>query len=325
MQNKSKVCVTGASGFLASRLIKRLLESGYHVTGTVRDPENYMKTAHLWKLEGAKDRLQLLRADLLEEGSFDIAVQGCEGVFHTASPVIGPKFDSKAEILDPAIQGTLNVLRSCKKSPTLRRVVLTSSSSAARIRDDIDHGTQLDESSWSSLELCERLQLWYPLAKILAEKAAWEFAKENDIDLVTVLPSFIIGPCMPHELSFTASNVLGLLRGESDKFSRHGRMGYIHIDDVACCHILVYEDLTAQGRYLCSSTVLENHELAALVSKRYPGLPIPNRFIDYYGKIPEYTFNTSKLQKMGFKFKGIEEMFDDFIQSLKDQGKNIQV
>ncbi|KAG8057240.1 hypothetical protein GUJ93_ZPchr0002g25652 [Zizania palustris] len=203
--DKGKVCVTGASGFVASWLIKRLLESGYHVIGTVRDPGDRRKVSHLWKLPGAKERLELVRGDLLEEGSFDHAVMACEGVFHTASP---------EETLVPAINGTLNVLRSCMKNPFLRRVVLTSSSSTVRIRDESQHPhNSLDEAAWSSVQLCEKLQLWYALAKISAEKAAWEFAKENNIDLVTVLPSFVIGPSLSPELSVTASDILGLLQG----------------------------------------------------------------------------------------------------------------
>ncbi|MBA0804322.1 hypothetical protein Gohar_003911, partial [Gossypium harknessii] len=238
-----KVCVTGAAGFLASWLVKRLLLSGYHVIGTVRDPANEKKLAHLWRLDGAKERLKLVRADLLEEGSFDDAIMGCQGVFHTASPVIKPSFDPKAytEILEPAVKGTLNVLGSCKKNPSLRRVVLTSSSSTVRARDDFDYKIPLDESSWSSLELCETLQVWYALAKTQAEKAAWEFCNENKIDLVTVLPAFVIGPSLPPDLCSTASDVLALLKGETEQFQWHGRMGYVHIDDVALCHILVYE------------------------------------------------------------------------------------
>ncbi|KAL6271028.1 hypothetical protein ACE6H2_027939 [Prunus campanulata] len=306
-----KVCVTGASGFLASWLIKRLLLSGYHVTGTVRDPGNQKKLAHLWRLDGARERLRLVKADLMEEGSFDDAILGCHGVFHSASPT---------EILEPAVEGTLNVLRSCKKNLSLRRVVLTSSSSAVRVRpdEDFDSNIPLDESLWSSVELCETLQIWYPLSKILAEKAAWDFCKENGIDLVTVLPSFVIGPCLPPDLCSTASDVLGLLKGETKKFKWHGRMGYVHIDDVALCHISVYEHESAHGRYLCSSIVLDNNELASLLSKQYPSLPIPKRF-EQLGR-PRYDFDTSKLKSLGFKFKTIQEMFDDCIASLVEQG-----
>ncbi|EES14250.1 hypothetical protein BDA96_07G219000 [Sorghum bicolor] len=318
---KGKVCVTGASGFIASWLIKRLLESGYHVLGTVRDPGNHKKVGHLWVLEGAKERLQLVRADLLEEGSFDDAVMACEGVFHTASPVI-TKSDSKEEMLNSAINGTLNVLRSCKKNPSLRRVVLTSSSATVRIKDEADlpPNVLLDETSWSSIEYCESLQIWYAVAKILAEKAAWEFAKEHRIDLVTVLPTFVIGPNLSPELSPTASDVLGLFQGETVKFTVYGRMGYVHIDDVARCHILAYESAGAHGRYICNAAVLCCGDLVALLARRFPAYPIPRSLPSVYGE-QTYGFDTSKARALGLvDLKGVEEMFDDAVDSLRGHG-----
>ncbi|EMS53116.1 Bifunctional dihydroflavonol 4-reductase/flavanone 4-reductase [Triticum urartu] len=359
--SKGKVCVTGASGFVASWLVKRLLESGYHVLGTVRDPGNQKKVAHLWNLAGAKEGLELVRADLLEEGSFDDAVMACEGVFHTASPII-TNADSKAcytnydhftahllffpilegkdvlwwwvligrhviplqsqeEMLDSAINGTLNVLRSCKKNPFLKRVVLTSSSSTVRLRDEAEFppNVLLDETSWSSVEFCESIQIWYAVAKILAEKSAWEFAKENNIDLVAVLPTFVIGPNLSPVLGPTASDVLGLFKGETEKFTIFGRMGYVHIDDVASCHILVYETADAKGRYICNSAVLDSNELVALLAKRFPSFPIPKSLPNIYGE-QTYGYNTSKIRKLGLEFRGVEEMFDDSVESLKAHG-----
>lgn len=115
--------------------------------------------------------------------------------------------------MKPAIEGTLNVLRSCRKNQSLKRVVLTSSSSTVRIRDDFDPKIPLDESVWTCIELCKRFQVWYALSKTLAEQAAWKFCEENGIDLVTVLPSFLVGPSLPPDLCSTASDVLGLLKG----------------------------------------------------------------------------------------------------------------
>jgi len=80
------VCVTGASGFIASHLVKQLLERGYHVRATVRNKEDKEKNQHLTSLPGANERLELFSADLLQAGAFDQAVEGSEGVFHTASP-----------------------------------------------------------------------------------------------------------------------------------------------------------------------------------------------------------------------------------------------
>lgn len=156
----------------------------------------------------------------------------------------------QAEMLDPAILGTLNVLRSCVKA-SVKRVVLTSSSSAVRFRDDLEQPgvkTHLDESSWSSIPLsrCKTnelqrqkiypavsvlrvqnadvprmimlkgslcVQLWYALAKVLSEQEAWKFAFLHSLDLVVVIPSFVIGPCLPPRLSKTARDVVDLLNG----------------------------------------------------------------------------------------------------------------
>ncbi|CAN6472137.1 unnamed protein product [Victoria cruziana] len=229
----------------------------------------------------------------------------------------------QVEILDPAVQGTLNVLRSCNRNPTLKRVILTSSTAAVRARDDFDPNIPLDESSWSNTQLCERLKIWYALSKTLAERAAWDYAKQNNIYLVTVLPAFVIGPSLPHHLSSTASDVLAFLRGDAAKMWRHGRMGYVHIDDVARSHILVLEDAEAHGRYLCCSTILDIEQLASILAARYPTLPIPTKFEDVQKGNLNYDYDTSKLRRLGFNFKGIEEMFDDCVQSLQKLGYNL--
>ncbi|CAI0548868.1 unnamed protein product, partial [Linum tenue] len=80
------VCVNGASGYIASWLVKLLLSRGYTVRASVCDPNDPRKTEHLRALDEASERLQLFKANLLEEGLFDSVVQGCDGVFHTASP-----------------------------------------------------------------------------------------------------------------------------------------------------------------------------------------------------------------------------------------------
>ncbi|KAG9407326.1 hypothetical protein AC1031_002054 [Aphanomyces cochlioides] len=126
------VCVTGGSGFLGSCCIKLLLERGYRVHTTVRDPANAAKVNHLKGLPGADDRLTFFQADLLTEGSFDGAIQGCSVVLHTASPFF-MKNQSREGLVHPAVQGTLNVLRSVARTPGVRRVVLTSSSASVYV------------------------------------------------------------------------------------------------------------------------------------------------------------------------------------------------
>ncbi|XP_024532703.1 tetraketide alpha-pyrone reductase 1 isoform X2 [Selaginella moellendorffii] len=190
--DSEKVCVTGASGFLASWLVKRLLEEGYYVVGTVRDPDDASKTAHLWELPGARERLDLKKADLITPGAFDDIVQGCHGVFHIAAAVTNRyKEDPLTEIVDPCVLGTLNVLNACKRSTTVKRVVCTSSVAAVSARNDFKPDDVLDESVWSAPDFCREIEMWYGLGKTLPEQAALEFGKENGIEVITIAPSVV--------------------------------------------------------------------------------------------------------------------------------------
>ncbi|KAK8688006.1 hypothetical protein V6N13_086795 [Hibiscus sabdariffa] len=182
------VCVTGASGYVASWVVKLLLQRGYTVRATVRDPNDPKKTQHLVSLEGAEERLHLLKAVLLEEGCFDSIVDGCVGVFHTASPVIFSATDPQTELIDPAIKGTLNVLKSCAKVPSIKRVVITASIASVLYNEKpLTPDTVVDETWFSDSHFCEKNKHWYMASKTLAEGAAWKFAKENGMDLLYLI------------------------------------------------------------------------------------------------------------------------------------------
>nr|GMD64740.1 cinnamoyl-CoA reductase 1-like [Ipomoea batatas] len=155
------VCVTGASGYIASWIVKFLLQRGYIVKATVRYPDDPKKTEHLLSLEGAKERLHLFKADLLEEGSFDSVVEGCEGVFHTASPFFHNVTDPQAELIDPAVKGTLNVLGSCAKTPSVQKVVVTSSIAAVAYNGKPrTPEVVVDETWWSGADFCKEMKVY---------------------------------------------------------------------------------------------------------------------------------------------------------------------
>ncbi|XP_078174764.1 tetraketide alpha-pyrone reductase 2-like isoform X2 [Carex rostrata] len=222
-----KYCVTGGTGFIASHIIKTLLVKGHTVRATVRDPDDGSKVQFLWDMEGAKEKLELVKADLTVDGSFDQAVDGVDGVFHTASPVLSNQQNIQETLIDPAIKGTRNVLISCAKASSVRRVVLTSSCSAVRYRDDATIASPLGESHWSDPDYCRRYNLWYAYAKTIAEKEAWRLAKEMEIELVVVNPSFVIGPLLAPNPSSTLAITFAVLKGVGIKEEMTNHIAWI--------------------------------------------------------------------------------------------------
>ncbi|KAB2594775.1 cinnamoyl-CoA reductase 1-like [Pyrus ussuriensis x Pyrus communis] len=249
------VCVTGASGYIASWLVKLLLQKGYTVKATVRDPNDAKKTEHLLSLDGAKERLHLFKADLLEKGSFDAVIDGCVGVFHTASPAQFSVTDPQVEIIEPAVKGTLNVLNSCAKFPAVKRVVITSSLASVGLSGKpLTSDVVMDETWYSDPHFCETTKQWYPLSKTLAEEAAWKFAKGNGIDLVTIHPGNAIGPPLQPTLNLSVEFLLNLMSGIETPFINYT---FVDVRDVAFAHIQAFEVPSASGRYCLVAQVAD--------------------------------------------------------------------
>ncbi|XP_072964695.1 tetraketide alpha-pyrone reductase 2-like [Typha angustifolia] len=314
-------CVTGGTGFIAAYLIKGLLAKGYKVRATVRNPGDEGKVGFLWSMDGAKERLKLVKADLMVEGSFDEAVDGVDGVFHTASPVV-VAYDQNIQetLINPAVKGTANVLKSCSKTSSKPRLVLTSSCSSIRYRDDATVISPLNESHWSDPEYCKRNNLWYAYAKTMAEKEAWRLAEEFGVDLVVVNPSFVVGPLLSPQPTSTLLMILSLLKGEQTKYPNM-TVGFVHIDDVVCGHILAMDERRASGRLICSSDVAHWSEIMEMIKSKYPLYPIPNKCGDQRGDSNSHSMDTTKITELGLSpFKSLQQMFDDCIKSFQDKG-----
>ncbi|KAG5253854.1 cinnamyl-alcohol dehydrogenase family protein [Salix suchowensis] len=313
------VCVTGASGYIASWLVKLLLSRGYTVKASVRDPNDPKKTQHLRALSGAQERLELFKANLLEEGSFDSIVEGCEGVFHTASPFYHDVKDPQAELLDPAVKGTLNVLGSCAKHPSIKRVVLTSSMAAVayngkpRTPDVV-----VDETWFTDPVLCRESKLWYVLSKTLAEDAAWKFAKEKGMDLVTINPAMVIGPLLQPTLNTSAAAILSLIKG-AQTFPNTS-FGWINVKDVANAHIQAFELPSASGRYCLVERVAHHSEVVKILRELYPDLQLPEKCADDKPYVPIYQVSKEKTRSLGIEFIPLEANIKETVESLKEKG-----
>ncbi|CAI9106324.1 OLC1v1005454C1 [Oldenlandia corymbosa var. corymbosa] len=312
------VCVTGGSGYIASWLVKLLLQRGYTVKASVRDLKDPKKVEHLLALDGAKDRLQLFKANLLEEGSFDAAVEGCDGVFHTASPFYHATVDPEAELIDPALKGTLNVLGSCAKSPSVKRVVLTSSIAAVayngrpRTPDVI-----VDETWWSSPDHCRENKMWYVLSKTLAEDAAWKFVKEKGIDLVAINPAMVIGPLLQPTLNTSSAAVLNLVNGAETY--PNTTFGWVDVRDVATAHILAFEKPEANGRYCLVDSVAHQSRVVKILRELYPSIKLPEKCADDKPFVPEYQVSKEKAKSLGLEFTPLKQSLKDTVESLREK------
>ncbi|KAJ7514325.1 hypothetical protein O6H91_23G039300 [Diphasiastrum complanatum] len=308
------VCVTGAGGFIASWLVKFLLERGYRVIGTVRDPDEE-KNAHLKRLEGANERLTLLKADLLDYESIVRAVKGVDGVFHTACPVT----DNLDIVQGPAVQGTLNVLKACSES-NVKRLVLTSSLGAiymnpARPLDDV-----VIEKCWSDTDYLQQTKNGYCLAKTLAEHAAWDYAKKSGLDMVVINPAVVLGPLLQSTLNASTSHILKYLTGSAKTYANFCQ-AYVDVRDVAQAHILAYETPSASGRYVCADRVLHRGELVDLLAKLYPEYPIPRKCSDERNpRAQPFKISNEKIQNLGLKFLPFEQCLKDSVSSLQERG-----
>ncbi|KAF4394306.1 hypothetical protein G4B88_018456 [Cannabis sativa] len=315
------VCVTGASGYIASWLVKLLLHHGYSVNATVRDPCDQEKTEHLVALDGAKERLHLFKADLMEEGSFDSATTGCDGVFHTASPVLDSSLivDPQVQLIDPAVKGTLNVLRSCAKVPSIKRIVITSSISSVFEKGiPLTPDVVIDETWFSDIAHCEKNKRWYPLSKTLAEDAAWKFAKENEMDLVTIHPGFVIGPLLQPTVNATMEHILNQINGTEKVLNQV--YPFVDVRDITNAHIQAFEVASASGRYCVSGPVAHILESFKILQHIYPSLTIPDKYEHNEPLKPKFQVSDLKAKSLGISFTPLEVSLRDTIESVKEKG-----
>ncbi|KAL1348770.1 hypothetical protein AAHE18_07G104500 [Arachis hypogaea] len=318
MSESEVVCVTGGSGCIGSWLVHLLLTRGYTVHATVKDLKDDTETKHLEALEGASTRLRLFQIDLLQYETIVAAVRGCSGVFHLASPCIVDEVHDPQELLDPAIRGTMNVLEAAKEAG-VKRVVVTSSVSAITPSPGWPSDVVKTEDCWTDTEYCKQKGLWYPLSKTLAEKAAWDFAKEKDLDVVVVNPGTVMGPVISPRLNASMIMLVRLLEG-CDETYENFFMGSVHFKDVALAHIMVYENKTATGRHLCVEAISHYGDFVAKVAELYPQYNVPKIPRDTQPGLLRAKDGSKKLMDLGLEFIPMEKIIKDAVESLKSKG-----
>ncbi|MED7818483.1 MULTISPECIES: NAD-dependent epimerase/dehydratase family protein [unclassified Francisella] len=347
IDTSSPVLVTGATGYVASWIIKELLENGVDVHAAVRNPLDTDKNTHLDKIaKNSPGTIKYFKADLLNDGSFAEAMEGCSIVFHTASPFKLNVNDPQKDLIDPAKFGTHNVLSQASKTSSVRRVVLTSSC-AAIFSDNKDlENTPLGiftEEIWNTSSTVKHNP--YSLSKTLAEKEAWNIAKnQNQWDLVTINPTLVMGPGLNPKATSESFN---LIRQLGDGTMKAGvpnlGLGIVDVRDVAKAHIAAAFIPDANGRYIISGHNTSLPEMVKLLlphfGDKYP-LPkkvlpkslvwlfgpmtnssLTRKFISKNVNYPWIGDNLKSVRELGMTYRSLSETMNDFFQQMIDSSQ----
>ena len=335
------VLVTGATGFIGSQIVKQLLDAGYRVRGTTRDVEKANKGGVLTALAGADQRLELFEADLLDSGAFDEPAAGCKYVMHVASPYITNVNDPQRDLLDPAVNGTLSVLKACVSAGTVKRVVLTSSFAAMMRPPEQGVFTEADWNTTASLDRSA-----YAYSKTMAERAAWDFLENNDpgFDLVVINPPGVIGPSIVPRVNETDSFFIGMTNGIQPAIVAID-WPFVDVRDVARIHLLAMETPSASGRYLTAAGNATSQDIRTLGKEvlgtkyKFPALSLDrgigvaiSRILiraqrkgagdflrDTVGR-PHIVDNTKVKTELGIEFRDLDETIRETWQDLDRLG-----
>ena len=264
------ILVTGGSGFIAGHCLLQLLAAGHTVRTTVRSSarEAELRARLAAAACPALDRLSVVTADLATDAGWSAAVAGCSHVLHTASPFPEGVPSHEDELIVPAREGTLRVLRAARDAG-VRRVVVTSSFAAIGYGHP-PRGRPFDESDWTDLEAAGLTA--YVKSKTLAERAAWDFVTQSGApELAVINPVLVLGPVLAADYAASIVLVRRLLEGNVPGCPRL-QMGVVDVRDVADLHLRAMTSPAAAGeRFLAAAGPFVGVRDIALVLRRRLG------------------------------------------------------
>ena len=265
----SKVLVTGGSGFVGSHCILRLLHDGHSVRATVRSQAKAMALKKTLASTGlmSTDDIEFVEADLISDSGWDKAMEGQEYVLHVASPFPAGVPKNENDIVLPARDGTLRVLRAARDA-RVKRVVVTSSFGA------VGYGGQpkaaaYDETDWTDPSLPNPP---YIRSKAIAERAAWEFiqAEGHGLEMSVINPVGIFGPVLGADYSTSIAIIKRLLDGDMAGLPDL-HFGVVDVRDVADLHLRAMLHPKAKGeRFIAvAGSLISMEEIASILRSRF--------------------------------------------------------
>ncbi|XP_011022524.1 PREDICTED: dihydroflavonol-4-reductase-like [Populus euphratica] len=317
----TKVCVTGGSGYIGSWLIRKLLVKGYTVHATLRNLEDKSKVGLLNSLPYADTKLVLFQADIYKPHEFDDAIQGCEFVFHVATPMQqDPESSQNKDRVEATIAGARSIADCCAKSHTVKRLIYTATvlASSPLNEDGSAYKSCMDESCWTpsdlSLTYANDYVLEYTNAKTLAEKEVLSYhhfkPKDAKLEVVTLLCGLMGGETILSHVPSSVQVIISPFTGDISgyyhglKFVEEvlGSVPLVGNDDVCEAHIFCMEKPSMKGRFLCSAADPTVREIKAYLEENHPEFKIDEKFREE-PEIRGIKCDSSKLMKMGFEYK----------------------
>ncbi|KAH8583891.1 cinnamyl-alcohol dehydrogenase-like nucleoside diphosphate sugar epimerase [Cryptosporidium sp. chipmunk genotype I] len=269
--NNITVLVTGATGFIASHIVERLLLRGYKVRATTRS-KNSQNSDSLLNFHFADENLTICEADLLNSECWKELVKGCEIVIHCASPY---KMDCRDpyEIINPAIIGTKNVIHACCMCDDVKTVVLTSS--IAAVVGTYENGKVYSEIDWN--DDCNPLIHPYFYSKVEAEKIAYKVVDEcrKSLNLIVVNPGMVIGPSYRSDINQSVQWIYNMITGRMP-LTVDLQTGWVDVRDVAEIHIRLFESGEFSGRFICIEGMYTFLDVSRMIKHTSPHLSPPN-------------------------------------------------
>ncbi|PPQ80464.1 hypothetical protein CVT25_001782 [Psilocybe cyanescens] len=346
-----KVLVTGANGYIAMWVTRLLLERGYAVRGTVRSEDKAQFMKDYFNGIGIAEKLEtMVVEDIIKDGVFDEAVKGIDAIAHMASP-FHTHAKEPSELIDPAVQGTVGILKSTiKNGQSVKRIVITSSAAAITSSATVsmsDKPAIFSETDWNTVSTKEVEEKgsdaspahMYCASKTLAEKAAWEYSEKhkNEVtwDLTTLNPPYVFGPAI-HDVSSVARLntslelwynyvVAGIL---SSKDALSDSESWVDVRDIALAHVLALEKSEAAGeRIVITEGGFIWQEWLAAANSLTPS-PIPSHDLPVgYPEIldgepvSDIRYNKSKEERiLGIKFHTKVETTKDTLEDFATRG-----
>lgn len=337
------VLVTGATGFLAQHCIVQLLEGGWRVRGTARSAARGAEVAAILAPHlspGARARLatdfEVVAADLTADAGWGEAMAGCRFVLHVASPVprTPPKHDD--ELVIPARDGALRVLRAARAAG-VSRVVLTSS--VAAVLYGHDRGRTFGEADWTKVD--DPRMGAYERSKTLAERAAWAFVHENPgMELVTINPGLILGPLLSPDWG-TSGEVIKKILDRDFPAIPDVHFSTVDVRDVAAAHLAAMTHPDAPGRrFLLGEGDHSMREMATILAEhlgprgfRVPRGALPGflmRLVAVWDRtarlalhdlgVPQQVDSTPARAVLGLRLRPLAEMVTSMADSMVAQG-----